>query len=107
MLDGLKMLDCIECYQQIDVLVGWIMFYVGLCYYQNIIDVGCVKFMGDLQDCIIDDMIKLVFFSFEFNCIFDDCYVEVFVQDGGLVCYKFVFDWMCVMCFYQLFDEFE
>ncbi|MTH63401.1 M3 family oligoendopeptidase [Paracoccus shanxieyensis] len=106
-LDGPKMLDCIERYQQIDVLAGRIMSYAGLRYYQNTTDAGRAKFMGDLQDRITDDTTKLVFFSLEFNRIPDDRYAEVFAQDGGPARYKPVFDRMRAMRPYQLSDELE
>ena len=71
-LSPAKMLECVERYQQIDVLVGRLMSYVGLRYYQNTTDAARAKQMGDLQDRITNDTTKLVFFSLEFNRIPED-----------------------------------
>ncbi|HRM74941.1 MAG TPA: oligoendopeptidase F, partial [Paracoccus sp. (in: a-proteobacteria)] len=46
-LSPAKMLECVERYQQIDVLVGRLMSYVGLRYYQNTTDAARAKQMGD------------------------------------------------------------
>lgn len=101
------MLIVVQWYEQIDIIVGCIMLFVGLCYYQIMMDVDCVKFMLDCQDKIIIIIILLVFWSFEFNCIDDVVYDGWMVENVDLVCYKFVFDCMCVMKLYQLLDEFE
>ncbi|MDS9468453.1 M3 family oligoendopeptidase [Paracoccus sp. MBLB3053] len=106
-LDGAKMLECIERYQNIDILAGRIMSYAGLRYYQNTMDGVRAKQMGDLQDQITEHTTKLVFFSLEFNRIPDARYEEVFAEDGGPARYKPVFDRMRAMRPYQLSDELE
>lgn len=106
-LNGPKMLDCIERYQQIDLLGGRIMSYAGLRYYQNTTDGARAKFLGDLQDRITEATTKLVFFSLEFNRISDDRYAEIFAEAGGPGRFKPVFDRMRAMRPYQLSDELE
>ena len=106
-LSPAKMLECIERYQQIDVLGGRIMSYAGLRYYQNTTDASRAKFMGDLQDRITEATTKLVFFSLEFNRIADARYDEVFADPEGPARYKPVFDRMRAMRPYQLSDELE
>ncbi len=106
-LSPAKMLDCIERYQQIDILAGRIMSYIGLRYYQNTTDAARAKQMGDIQDRITADTTKLVFFSLEFNRIPDDRYEEVFTAPGGPARYKSVFDRMRAMRPHQLSDELE
>lgn len=106
-LSPAKMLECVERYQQIDVLVGRLMSYVGLRYYQNTTDAARAKQMGDLQDRITNDTTKLVFFSLEFNRIPEDRYREVFTAADGPARYKPVFDRMRAMRPYQLSDELE
>ncbi|MTH33830.1 M3 family oligoendopeptidase [Paracoccus limosus] len=106
-LNGARMLECIERYQQIDVLGGRIMSYAGLRYYQNTTDAGRAKFMGDLQDRITQATTRLVFFSLEFNRISDDRYAEIFADPEGPARYKPVFDRMRAMRPYQLSDELE
>ncbi|MDQ7262393.1 M3 family oligoendopeptidase [Paracoccus sp. PS-1] len=106
-LDPGKMLDCIERYQQIDILAGRIMSYAGLRYYQNTTDAARAKQMGDLQDRITVATTKLVFFSLEFNRIPDARYDEVFAAPNGPARYKPVFDRMRAMRPYQLSNELE
>ena len=102
-----EMLSCIEEYQQIDILAGRIMSYVGLRYYQNTTDPVRAKQMGDLQGRITDLTTPLVFFSLEFNRIPDQTYQSVFAADDGPARYKPVFDRMRAMRPHQLSDELE
>ena len=102
-----RMLECIERYQQIDLLAGRIMSYAGLRYYQNTMDAARAKQMGDLQDRITEDTTRLVFFSLEFNRIPDARYEEVFAAADGPARYKPVFDRMRAMRPHQLSDELE
>ena len=102
-----RMLDCIERYQQIDILAGRIMSYAGLRYYQNTTDSTRAKQMGDLQDRITAATTRLVFFSLEFNQIPDARYDEVFAASNGPTRYKPVFDRMRAMRPYQLSNELE
>ncbi|CAM3284138.1 oligoendopeptidase F [Paracoccus aminovorans] len=102
-----KMLECIERYQQIDILAGRIMSYAGLRYYQNTTDAARAKLMGDLQDRITTATTKLVFFSLEFNRIPEARYDELFAAPNGPARYKPVFDRMRAMRPYQLSNELE
>ncbi|WP_018000196.1 M3 family oligoendopeptidase [Paracoccus sp. N5] len=106
-LEPEKMLECIERYQDIDILAGRIMSYAGLRYYQNTTDAARAKLMGDLQDRITTATTKLVFFSLEFNRIPDARYAEVFAAPNGPARYKPVFDRMRAMRPYQLSNELE
>ncbi|WP_258869692.1 M3 family oligoendopeptidase [Paracoccus thiocyanatus] len=106
-LDAGKMLDCIERYQEIDILAGRVMSYAGLRYYQNTTDSARAKQMGDLQDRITAATAKLVFFSLEFNRIPDARYEEIFAAPNGPARYKPVFDRMRAMRPYQLSNELE
>ncbi|REF72730.1 MULTISPECIES: M3 family oligoendopeptidase [Paracoccus] len=106
-LDAGKMLECIERYQEIDILAGRVMSYAGLRYYQNTTDSARAKQMGDLQDRITAATTKLVFFSLEFNRIPDARYEEIFAAPNGPARYKPVFDRMRAMRPYQLSNELE
>ncbi|TJZ94101.1 M3 family oligoendopeptidase [Paracoccus gahaiensis] len=106
-LSPAAMLACIETYQQIDILAGRIMSYVGLRYYQNTTDPLRAKQMGDLQAKITDLTTPLVFFGLEFNRIPDEIYSSVFAASDGPVRYKPVFDRMRAMRPHQLSDELE
>lgn len=102
-----EMLECVERYQQIDLIAGRIMSYAGLRYYQNTTDAGRAKMLGDLQARITDMTTPLVFFSLEFNRIPDEIYEQVFSTPCGPSRYKPVFDRMRAMRPYQLSDELE
>ncbi|MBO9454434.1 M3 family oligoendopeptidase [Paracoccus sp. R12_1] len=106
-LDAAAMLDCIETYQQIDIIAGRIMSYAGLRYYQNTVDPARAKMLGDLQGRITDITTPLVFFSLEFNRIPDATYQAVFTDPNGPARYKPVFDRMRAMRPHQLSDELE
>ncbi|PZO64177.1 MAG: oligoendopeptidase F [Paracoccus denitrificans] len=102
-----QMLKAIERYQEIDILGGRIMSFVGLRYYQNTTDAGRAKALGDLQAQITDMTTPLVFFSLEFNRIPDEVYEQVFSAADGPARYKPVFDRMRAMRPHQLSDELE
>ena len=102
-----EMLECVERYQQIDLIAGRIMSYAGLRYYQNTTDAGRAKMLGDLQARITDMTTRLVFFSLEFNRIPDQIYDQIFTAPCGPSRYKSVFDRMRAMRPYQLSDELE
>ncbi|WBU55560.1 M3 family oligoendopeptidase [Paracoccus sediminicola] len=106
-LDAAAMLDCIDRYEQIDIVAGRIMSYVGLRYYQNTSDPARAKLLSDIQARITDDTTPLVFFSLEFNRIPEETYQSVFTAPGGPARYKPVFDRMRAMRPYQLSDELE
>ncbi|WP_265499867.1 M3 family oligoendopeptidase [Paracoccus beibuensis] len=102
-----QMLTCIQTYEQIDILAGRIMSYVGLRYYQNTTDPLRAKQMGDLQGQITDLTTPLVFFSLEFNRVPDETYQSVFTAAEGPARYRPVFDRMRAMRPHQLSDELE
>ena len=102
-----QMLECIEAYQDIDVLAGRLMSYVGLRYYQNTTDGARAKMLGDYQEKITNYTTNLVFFSLEFNRIPDEVYQHLFTAPDGPARYKPVFDRMRAMRPYQLSDELE
>jgi len=106
-LDAPGMLDAIQRYEEIDILVGRIMSYVGLRYYQNTTDSARAKQMSDVQARITDATTPLVFFSLEFNRLPDDHYQALFTAPDGPARYKPVFDRMRAMRPHQLSDELE
>src|SRR5690606_36477346 len=102
-----EMLECVERYQQIDLMAGRIMSYAGRRYYQNTTDAGRAKMLGDLQARITDMTTRLVFFSLDFNRIPDQLYDQIFTAPCGPSRYQPVFDRMRAMRPYQLSDELE
>ena len=102
-----EMLEAIRRYEQIDILGGRIMSYVGLRYYQATTDPARAKMLGDYQSRITDFTTPLVFFSLEFNRIPDARYEAIFTAADGPARYKPVFDRMRAMRPHQLSDELE
>ncbi len=106
-LDADAMLTCVQRNEKIEQIVGRIMSFAGLRYYQKTTDAERAKFMSDCQDKITSFTTPLVFFSLEFNRIPDDRYDALMAAKADLARYKPVFDRMRAMKPYQLSDELE
>ncbi len=98
---------CIQRYEGIQTVMGRVMSYAGLRYYQNTTDPQRAKFMSDMQDRITAISADLVFFSLEMNRIEDERYALLIDQSAELRRYKPVLDRMRAMKPYQLSDELE
>jgi len=101
------MLHVIERYEAMNSIMGRIMSYAGLSYYQNTSDGERAKFMSDMQGAITDLSNPLVFFSLEMNRIEDSVLEGLMSESAGLARYKPVIDRMRAMKPYQLSDELE
>ncbi|WP_114964431.1 M3 family oligoendopeptidase [Alkalilacustris brevis] len=106
-LDAAGMLDCVRRYEAIETLLGRLMSYAGLRYYQNTTDAARAKFMADMQDRITGYTTPLVFFQLEVNRLPDEVLAEHFDASADLARYKPIFDRMRAMRPYQLSDELE
>ncbi|KAJ55271.1 oligoendopeptidase F [Actibacterium mucosum KCTC 23349] len=106
-LDAAQMLDCVQRYEEIDVIGGRIMSFAGLRYYQNTTDGDRAKFFSDCQDAITRFTTPLVFYSLEINRIDDDALAGLFATNTDLARYKPVFDRLRAMRPHQLSDELE
>lgn len=106
-LDAAGLLGCILRYEKIQGIMGRVMSYAGLRYYQNTTDAERGKFMSDMQGAITDMSTPMVFFSLELNRV-DDAQLDAMVaSDEGLARYKPILDQMRAMKPYQLSDELE
>ncbi len=101
------MLRVIERYEAMNGIMGRIMSYAGLRYYQDTSDSARAKFMSDMQGEITNLSNPLVFFSLEMNRIEDGVLEGLMAQSTGLARYKPVLDRMRAMKPYQLSDELE
>ncbi|WP_226803973.1 M3 family oligoendopeptidase [Amylibacter sp. SFDW26] len=106
-LDAAGLLDCIQRYEKIQNIMGRIMSYAGLRYYQNTTDAGRGKFMADMQGDITDMSTAMVFFSLELNRVDDDKLDAMVAENADLARYKPILDQMRAMKPYQLSDEME
>ncbi|WP_316014791.1 M3 family oligoendopeptidase [Roseobacter sp. HKCCA0434] len=104
---GAGLATCIQRYEQMQSVMGRIMSFAGLRYYQNTTDAGRAKFMSDMQDRITNISAHLVFFGLEMNRIEDAHYEDLIASDTTLARYKPVLDRMRAMKPYQLSDELE
>lgn len=101
------MLRVIERYEAMQGIMGRIMSFAGLSYYQNTSDSERAKFMSDMQGEITDLSNPLVFFTLEMNRIEDSVLDGLMAESEGLARYKPVIDRMRAMKPYQLSDELE
>ena len=106
-LDAAGMLNCIQRYERMQSVMGRIMSYAGLRYYQNTMDADRAKFMADMQGQITDTSGRLVFFSLEMNRLEDDHLDKLQSDNADLARYAPVLDRMRAMKPYQLSDELE
>ena len=95
--DAAGMLRVIERYEAMNGIMGRIMSYAGLRYYQNTSDGERAKFMSDMQGAITDLSNPLVFFSLEMNRIDDGVLEGLMAESAGLARYKPVIDRMRAM----------
>jgi len=106
-LDAAGLLACILRYEKIQNVMGRVMSFAGLRYYQNTTDPDRAKFMADMQGAITDMSTPMVFFSLELNRV-DDAQLDAMVaSDAGLARFKPILDQMRAMKPYQLSDELE
>ena len=106
-LDAAGLLECILRYEKIQNVMGRVMSFAGLRYYQNTVDPERAKFMADKQGAITDMTTPMVFFSLEMNRIEDAQLDAMVAADAGLARYKPILDQMRAMKPYQLSDELE
>ncbi len=106
-LDATGLLKCIQRFEKIQGIMGRVMSFAGLRYYQNTTDADRGKFMSDMQGAITDMSTPMVFFSLELNRV-DDAQLDAMVASNtGLARYKPILDQMRAMKPYQLSDELE
>ena len=101
------MLRVIQRYEVMNGIMGRVMSYAGLRYYQNTSDGERAKFMSDMQGAITDLSNPLVFFSLEMNRIDDSVLAGLLAENAAFARYKPVLDRMRAMKPYQLSDELE
>jgi len=101
------MLRVIQRYEAMNGIMGRVMSYAGLRYYQDTSDAERAKFMSDMQGAITDLSNPLVFFSLEMNRIDDSLLSGLLAENAALDRYKPVLDRMRAMKPYQLSDELE
>ncbi|MFK5997299.1 MAG: oligoendopeptidase F, partial [Rhodobacterales bacterium] len=106
-LDSAGLLECIQRYEKIQNIMGRVMSFAGLRYYQNTTDPERAKFMADMQGSLTDMSAPMVFFSLELNRVDDAQLNAMLAVDTGLARYKPFLDQMRAMKPYQLSDELE
>ena len=106
-LSASEMLQCIQSQEKITGLIGRLMSFASLRYYQLTTDPSRAKLLSDIQDKITDFSSKLVFFSIEFNALNDTHLRNMLIESSKLARYRSVFDRMRAMKPYQLSNELE
>ncbi len=106
-LDAAGLLEAVKKDERISTVVGRIMSFAGLRYYQMTTDSERAKFMADCQDRITAFTTPMVFYGLEFNRLDEAHLTGLLAQNADLARYKPVFDRMRAMKPYQLSDELE
>ena len=106
-LTAKQMLECLHAQEKINGLMGRLMSFASLQYYQLTTDTTRAKFLSDIQDKITEYSSKLVFFSLEFNSLKDKHLKNMLEQSSDLKRYETAFVQMRAMKPYQLSDELE
>ena len=102
-----EMLECVKRDEKLSSVLGRIMSYAGLRYYQATTDADRAKFMSDCEGKVTEFTTQLVFFSLEFNAIPDDVYAKTFAANAELARYTPYFARMRAMKPHPLSDELE
>mgnify|MGYP001250893231 CR=1 FL=1 len=101
------MLRCLQDQEKINGLMGRLMSFASLRYYQMTTDTTRAKFLSDIQDKITEFSSRLVFFTLEFNSLKDSHLTRMLNQNSDLARYKTAFVRMRAMKPYQLNDDLE
>ena len=106
-LSATEMLICLKSQEKITRLMGRLMSFAALRYYQMTTDVSRTKLLSDIQDKITQLSAKIIFFSLEFNTL-DESHLNAMLNENSeLRRYRTAFDRMRAMKPYQLSDELE
>jgi oligoendopeptidase F len=106
-LSATEMLICLRSKEKITGLMGRLMSFAALRYYQMTTDVSRTKLLSDLQDKITQLSAKIIFFSLEFNTLDESHLNGMLNENSELRRYRTAFDRMRAMKPYQLSDELE
>lgn len=106
-LDAAGLRQMITRYEAIDMVLGRVMSYAGLLYYQKTDDPVRAKFMGDIQNRVTTMTSALVFFTLELNRLPDAPLEAAFAADPALARYRPWFERVRQMRPHQLSDELE
>ena len=106
-LSATEMLICLRSQEKITGLMGRLMSFAALRYYQMTTDVSRTKLLSDIQDKITQLSAKIIFFSLEFNTLDESHLNDMLSENSDLRRYRTAFDRMRAMKPYQLSDELE
>ena len=101
------MLDCMNHQEKLQSLMGRLMSFASLRYYQLTTDSKRTKFLSDIQEKITGFSSKLVFFSLEFNTLSETQLKKMLKKNLNLSRYKHAFKRMRAFKPYQLNNELE
>ena len=106
-LSATEMLICLMSQEKITGLMGRLMSFAALRYYQMTTDVSRTKLLSDIQDKITQLSAKIIFFSLEFNTLDESHLNDMLNENSELRRYRTAFNRMRAMKPYQLSDELE
>ncbi len=106
-LSSNELLKCINRQETITQIIGRLMSYASLRYYQVTTDPERAKFLADIQQQITNISSSMVFFSLEFNKLNEKHLQSLLDSNKRLARYKPAFNRMRSMKPFQLSDELE
>ena len=105
--DGDGLAEAIAAFERIDLVLGRIMSFAGLRYYQNTSDMSRAKFMGDMQNRVTEITQPLVFFTLELNRLEEADLAARIAESPALARYRPWLDRLRAFRPHQLSDEME
>ncbi|MEM7240452.1 MAG: oligoendopeptidase F, partial [Pseudomonadota bacterium] len=104
-LEGDGLAAAISRMEEINQILGRIMSFAGLLYYQNTTDPERAKFMGDMQGRITQITQPMVFFTLELNRLEDSALDAMMSASADLARYRPWLKRVRAMRPHQLSDE--
>lgn len=106
-MSGEALAAVVARYEDLQRLLGRVMSYAGLRHYQDTVDAGRAKFLGDVQGEVTDLTAPLVFFTLELNRIEDAALEAKLAESPALARYRPWLERLRAFRPHQLSDELE
>jgi len=104
---GDALAGALQRYERLQQRLGRVMSFAGLRHYQNTVDAGRAKFLGDMQTRITDLTAPTVFFTLELNTLDDDALETKLAESEALRRYRPWIDRVRAFKPHQLSQELE
>ncbi|MEO0679394.1 MAG: M3 family metallopeptidase, partial [Pseudomonadota bacterium] len=106
-LSGDALAEAVARYEGLQQRLGRVMSYAGLRHYQDTVDAGRAKFLGDMQTRVTDLTAPTVFFTLELNTLEDAALEAKLAESEALRRYRPWLDRLRAFKPHQLSQELE